>query len=93
MPEYRELPSYYFRRQVYINYWFEKLEQWHIDAIGADNLLFETDFPHPTCLYGKEVSGSIESGLRDQDAETRQKILWKNASGVYHVQMPTETGS
>jgi hypothetical protein len=22
-----------------------------VRAIGADNLLFETDFPHPTCLY------------------------------------------
>ena len=22
-----------------------------IDAVGEDNILFETDFPHPTCLY------------------------------------------
>ena len=45
-------PSEYFRRQVHACYWFERDNlQGAIDALGSDNILFETDFPHPTCLY------------------------------------------
>ena len=47
----RWLPSDYFRRQVYGSFWFEK------DVAAAlrwtcipDNIMFETDFPHPTSL-------------------------------------------
>jgi uncharacterized protein len=85
-PEFGDaLPSDLFRRQVYVNYWFERLEQWHVDAIGADNILFETDFPHPTCLYGQEVTDALNNGLEAQPDEVRQKILWKNASHLYGV--------
>ena len=49
-----KLPSEYFRTNMYATFWFEnnrnKLPDL-IDAVGEDNILFETDFPHPTCLY------------------------------------------
>ena len=50
-PEYELLPSEYFRRQVYGCFWFE--QQSAIDAIVQypDNILYETDFPHPTCQH------------------------------------------
>lgn len=51
------LPSDYFRRQVFANFWYEKLQPWHVEAIGTDNLLFETDYPHQTCLTGDEITG------------------------------------
>ena len=34
-----------------------------IDAVGEDNIMFETDFPHPTCLYPdslQHVARSLE---------------------------------
>jgi predicted TIM-barrel fold metal-dependent hydrolase len=81
--EFDLLPSEYFRRQVYANYWFEKLEPWHVAAIGEDHILFETDLPHPTCLYGNEVEAAIEGGLADHPEELQAKILWGNASQLY----------
>ena len=60
-PEFEMMPSDYFRRQVYACYWFEKIAPRKlIEDIGEDNILFETDFPHPTCLYGN-VQETIEA--------------------------------
>jgi len=45
----RELPSFYLRRQVYGSFWFEK-DIGHAVDLFPDNIMFETDFPHPTSL-------------------------------------------
>ena len=87
-PEFEMMPSEYFRRQVYACYWFEKIAPRKlIDDIGADNILFETDFPHPTCLYGN-VQETIESGLEGQSEEIRRKILWENSAKLYNIDIP-----
>jgi hypothetical protein len=44
-----------------------------IDSIGADNILFETDYPHPVCLYGN-VREKIDAALGDVSAEDGHKI-------------------
>lgn len=77
------LPSDLFRRQVYVNFWFEELQPWHIEAIGEDNILFETDFPHPTCLGPAETEHAIEVGLGAWPDAIREKILWRNAAALY----------
>lgn len=82
-PEFTMLPSEYFRRQVYANYWFERLESWHLDKLGTDHIMFETDLPHPTCLYGDEVMQAINRGLADQPIDVQEKILWRNAAALY----------
>jgi predicted TIM-barrel fold metal-dependent hydrolase len=84
-PEFEMLPSEYFRRQVYANYWFERLEPWHVEAIGPDHILFEKDLPHPTCLHGHEVSQAIDRGLAHHPAELQEKILWRNATALYDL--------
>lgn len=81
-------PSDYFRRQIYANYWFEDLQEWHLDAIGADNLLFETDYPHQTCLDRTEIQSAIDGGLARVSDEVRQKILWQNAAKLFNVEIP-----
>src|SRR5262249_6779782 len=43
------LPSEYFRRQVYATFWFERGVGRLID-LYPDNVMFESDFPHPTSL-------------------------------------------
>ena len=53
-----------------------------------DNILFETDFPHPTSLFGEEVHARIANGLGECDADTRRKILWDNAARLYKVELP-----
>ena len=51
--------------------------------------MFETDFPHPTSLYGEEVHARIKSGLSDCEDSVRRKILWGNAQKLYKVAPPT----
>lgn len=90
-PEFGDLlPSDLFKRQVYACYWFE---QTALDAavtkVGADRVMFETDFPHPTCLYADEVRTRLEGSLADQPDDVRRKILWSNAQALYNVDEPT----
>jgi predicted TIM-barrel fold metal-dependent hydrolase len=89
-PEFDLLPSEYFARNVYACYWFEQIAPRRlIDKIGVDNVLFETDFPHPTSLYGDEVHARIKSGLSDCEDSVRRKILWDNAQKLYKVTGPS----
>lgn len=88
-PEFGDLlPSDLFRRQVFVNYWFERLEAWHVETVGEDNILFETDFPHPTCIYGDEIPAAISNGLQAQPPAVQEKILWRNAAALYGVKVP-----
>ena len=54
-----------------------------------DNVLFETDFPHPTSLYGDEVHARIKGGLSDCEESVRRKILWGNSQKLYKVSDPS----
>jgi uncharacterized protein len=89
-PEFDLLPSQYFARNVYACYWFEQTAPRRlIDKVGVDNILFETDFPHPTSLYGDEVHARIKGGLSDCTEEVQRKILWGNGQKLYKVEGPT----
>ncbi|MSR13250.1 MAG: amidohydrolase [Gammaproteobacteria bacterium] len=88
-PEFDRLPSEYFAKNIYACYWFEQTAPRRLlDKVGVDNILFETDFPHPTSLFGDEVHARIASGLDDCDENTRHKILWGNAQKLYKVTPP-----
>jgi predicted TIM-barrel fold metal-dependent hydrolase len=87
-PEFELMPSEYFARQVYGCYWFEEYAPAHmLDKIPVDNILFETDYPHPVCLYG-DVREKIEAGLGDADPEVRRKLLFDNAAKLYKIKGP-----
>ena len=88
-PDLKLLPSEYFARNVYACYWFEQTAPRHlIEAVGVDNILFETDFPHPTSLYGDDVHSCIRTGLESCSDEIRKKILWDNARKLYNIEEP-----
>ncbi len=87
-PEFTLKPSEYFYRQVYGCYWFEELAPKQIaDTPLVNNVLFETDYPHPVCLYG-DVREKIEAGLQGVDDEVRRKLLFDNAAKLYNVEAP-----
>ncbi len=52
-----------------------------------DNILFETDYPHPVCLYG-DVREKIDAALGNATPEARRKVLFKNAAKLYKVEAP-----
>ncbi|HZQ58470.1 MAG TPA: amidohydrolase family protein [Acidimicrobiales bacterium] len=86
--EWDMLPSEYFRRQVYACYWFERAAPAHLlGEIPVDRILFETDFPHPTCLYGN-VREQIDASLAAATPDARRKILWDNAAALYRIEAP-----
>ena len=51
--------------------------------------MFETDFPHPTSLFGDEVHERIKTGLDHCGAAIRHKILWGNGQKLYKIDEPT----
>jgi predicted TIM-barrel fold metal-dependent hydrolase len=87
--EYLSLkPSEYFKRQIYACFWFES-EQLvpMIEAVGVDRCMFETDFPHPTCLYPKAVAHVTEA-LQGVSADFREAVLSRNAARLYSISVP-----
>lgn len=78
-------PTEYFRRQIYASFWFEDFgPRAAIERIGEDNVMFETDFPHPTCLYPK-AQEHIAEVLTDLPARVRRKVLRDTAVAVYNL--------
>jgi predicted TIM-barrel fold metal-dependent hydrolase len=90
-PEYDLLPSEYFRRQIFGCFWFERRSA--LDAIDQypDNILYETDYPHPTCQHpGPRTPAQFPRDyasqvLGDLPAASLQKVLHDNAARVYHL--------
>jgi len=87
LKQMKEMPSEYFRSNMYATFWFEnnrnKLPDL-IDAVGEDRILFETDFPHPTCLYPSPLD-TVESKMATLPAGVRAKIMGENARALYRV--------
>ena len=80
-------PSEYFAHNWYATFWFEADDddlQRLIDEVGEDNCLFETDFPHPTCLYPKPLE-AVEAQMSALRPETRRKVLSENAAALYRI--------
>ena len=82
-------PSEYFRRQIHSCFWFERSGIAEaIDSVGADHLMFETDFPHPTCIYpdGLEFAAAALDGVAE---DAVAGIMGLNAARLYNIPLPT----
>lgn len=88
-PEFEELPSFYFHRQCYVTYWFEQLDPLHVETLGANNIMFETDFPHSTSLTPPEMEWAIDVGLGRVPEDVKARVLGLNAAELYGVPVPT----
>jgi predicted TIM-barrel fold metal-dependent hydrolase len=93
-PEYDLLPSEYFKRQIYGCFWFEHGASLSaaIEILGADNILYETDFPHPTSMSPGPASSAIPakdfiaSKLGQLPGDVLERILHDNAAQLYHLE-------
>lgn len=87
----REMPSHYFRRQVYGTFWFERESLVRMVDLFPDNVMFETDFPHPTSLspgpasYTDCAKNVIEENLSGLPEDILRKLLHDNAARVYNL--------
>lgn len=80
-------PSDYFRRQCFGCFWFE-LDTLapSVEALGADRILFETDYPHPTCLYPDPLQKVAELEPRI-GSDAMAAILQDNAAKLYRIDL------
>jgi uncharacterized protein len=90
-PEYDLLPSEYFRRQIYGCFWFERDSAIATIEHYPDNILYETDYPHPTCQHpgprspGQDPREYIAEALGGLSEVTLRKVLFDNAAALYGV--------
>ncbi|MEX5711431.1 amidohydrolase family protein [Parafrankia sp. FMc6] len=90
-PEYfhklQKRPSEYFTSNWYATFWFEKGRgdlQHLVDTVGEDNIMFETDFPHPTSLHPNPLEMVAEQ-VGSLRPETQRKVMGENATKLYRV--------
>jgi predicted TIM-barrel fold metal-dependent hydrolase len=80
--EFPEDPVEVFKRNVYVNPFWEDDMSHLIDLVGADHILFGSDYPHPEGL-GDPISYVDElKGVSDDDV---RKIMGGNLAGLMHV--------
>jgi uncharacterized protein len=77
-------PSDLFRRQIYVDFWFETVGIQLRDCIGVDNILWESDFPHITSTYPNSWN-AVEHSLAGVSAADREKVLFRNAARLYRL--------
>jgi len=88
-PDYDLLPSEYFRRQLFGCFWFEQEAAIQAITLFPDNILYETDYPHPTCQHPGPASPAqrprdyASALLGDQDPAVVSKVLHDNAARLY----------
>ncbi|MDE0319731.1 MAG: amidohydrolase family protein [Acidimicrobiaceae bacterium] len=79
------LPSDYFRRQFYGCFWFERSTvRPTLEYVGAQSLMFETDFPHPTCLYPRD-DHDLAKALEGIPRDDVERIMSLNAAELYRI--------
>ena len=67
-----------------MNFWFEVFGLETRDEIGIDNIMWESDFPHPTCTWPNSHY-YIERAMGDWPEEERRKVLVENAAKVFNL--------
>jgi predicted TIM-barrel fold metal-dependent hydrolase len=76
-------PSEYFKRQVFVSVEPDEAGvKYVIDYIGADRLVFSTDYPHGDSKYPQSVESFLQLKISDDE---KRKILWNNCADFYHV--------
>lgn len=75
-------PSELFRRQIYVDFWYETagIELRH--TIGLDNIMWESDYPHIASTY-PESWKFVERTLGGVPGEERRRLLYENARKLY----------
>jgi predicted TIM-barrel fold metal-dependent hydrolase len=81
----QRMPSEYFRDHMYVMWWFEKFAlRSMVEEIGENNILWESDFPHPVCLFPNPLESAAKA-LASQSPKIRQNIMQDNAAALWHI--------
>jgi predicted TIM-barrel fold metal-dependent hydrolase len=79
-----KLPSEYFFRQCYVaTDADEKVLRQVVEAVGDDNIVVSTDYPHSDGLFPHAISEFV--GLEGVSDKTKSRILWDNCARLYNL--------
>jgi predicted TIM-barrel fold metal-dependent hydrolase len=79
-----KLPSEYFFRQCYVaTDADEKVLRQVVEAVGDDNIVVSTDYPHSDGLFPHAISEFV--GLEGVSEKTKARILWDNCARLYSL--------
>ena len=77
-------PTEYFLRQCYVSMDpGETPSKYVVDALGDDNLVISSDFPHFDSPYPHAIDNFLE--LQDINDETKRKVMWDNCARLYNL--------
>jgi uncharacterized protein len=78
------LPSEYFFRQCFVaTDADEKVLRQVVEAVGDDNIVVSTDYPHSDGLFPHAIEEFV--GLEGVSDKTKAKILWDNCARLYNL--------
>jgi predicted TIM-barrel fold metal-dependent hydrolase len=75
-------PSEYWKRQCYATYQTDPVGVKLIDEMGADNIMWGSDFPHPDGIW-PDSQEYIAKELGHLPADVRRKVICENAGRLY----------
>ncbi len=78
------LPSEYFARQCYVaTDADEKVLGQVVEAVGDDNIVVSTDYPHSDGLFPHAIEEFV--ALKGVAEKTKARILWENCARLYKL--------
>ncbi|ONH28008.1 amidohydrolase family protein [Pseudofrankia asymbiotica] len=86
-PPLADKPSDYYRDHVYSCFYRDRTGILNLDAIGADQVLFEVDYPHGDTTYPDSLKAAEEQ-FGDLDQETVDKIARGNLIRLLGLELP-----
>jgi len=75
-------PSEFWHRQGYSTFQDERISREMIKAVGENNIIWGSDYPHPDCIW-PESQDFIQRNLGQLDERVRSKVVRENAGKLY----------
>jgi len=86
VPELNMAPTDYFKRQCWVSVEPDETPaRYTIAELGADQIVFSTDYPHGDSRWPDSVDAFLELPLSDEE---KRKILWDNCARFYAMEVP-----
>jgi len=82
-PDLKMRPTEYFKRNIFVACrGDERTLRSVVELVGDDNLLFNTDYPHPDGTFPWGMDSLHEQPIPEP---SKRKILWDNAARAFHL--------
>jgi predicted TIM-barrel fold metal-dependent hydrolase len=75
-------PSEYWHRQCFATYQSDAIGLRLIDVLGADNIMWGNDFPHPDGIW-PDSREFIDREMEGVPESVQRKVLCENARALY----------